>query len=644
MSPPRVERSARKSSISSFDSFARDRGDNCNENFFWHLNSPRGHEENNKSVDLNLYDPMNPLTQFEIDVQSDSKLFTPVSPPPNSRKSSLMKVNGVLSGNEAERRSSIATSRGDPELAPCPRLCGASFGYGNGKLVTFSNGGIQKMWSWLKAEIDIDSKSSAKIDRTSTSPRTLSDLLILMNASKKAQWGDDDDDESDSSNDFSESNSSSDEDFEGESPDENEEMLQMINTKQASISLSMTSRNTKVLGNLVLNRSFDKSLKDLAAVLSTETLTPHVEYKSLSRFFFGGQSHELAKLWRLGSWFSLGHAEVIQDEIREGRSDDLSNTHRSLFSRGPEISDDMSNRLNINSTKSNLELRLSSRSLPDASSLFIEQAPELPRPSSVGSNLSRSGFMYDENDNISVEEKIREGSLDNPVRTVPRPSDLTESDMKQVLIMDSLCTYNANVCHGMGQQSKGEVWSVLSQSVRHAFSQDTDEFNGWRRVGGGALGQELVTDLLRHYESEGDIQMCATIVCCLRPRRISSSTSSYFLTNSILPDNDEKYNMYLYNYANLLYYWGHVTIRAEVLQHANFDSKFSRTSFNHTASFANTIVPHSQITISPLCPQCKIPSSNDKNSCVKCKDFAFRCSICNNAVRGLFSFCMSCGK
>ena len=38
----------------------------------------------------------------------------------------------------------------ETERVPCPRLCGAVFGRGNGGLVTFHNGEVKKMWSWYQ--------------------------------------------------------------------------------------------------------------------------------------------------------------------------------------------------------------------------------------------------------------------------------------------------------------------------------------------------------------------------------------------------------------------------------------------------------------------------------------------------------------
>ena len=207
------------------------------------------------------------------------------------------------------------------------------------------------------------------------------------------------------------------------------------------------------------------------------------------------------------------------------------------------------------------------------------------------------------------------------------------------------------MCYDHNQPDKGDVWTVLAQVVVNAFCKDTDVYSGWRRAGGGALGRELITEFLNHFEAQGDFQMCATIVCVLKQKGTSSnSTSSYFLQNSLLPENNVKYNNYMYLYANMLYLWGQITTRAEILKHLSLPGNFGISKSNefHESRVVkddwNTKRRVGGISIAPWCPRCDKPASYDTNVCGSCKDFAFRCSICDNAVRGLFTMCMNCGK
>lgn len=100
----------------------------------------------------------------------------------------------------------------ESERVPCPRLCGATFGGGNGGLVMFHNGEIKKMWNWYQRtdtmrlsvipnlKVDNTSSDSEGFDalspqvaqteenRTVTSssgPRTLKELANMMATAKE---------------------------------------------------------------------------------------------------------------------------------------------------------------------------------------------------------------------------------------------------------------------------------------------------------------------------------------------------------------------------------------------------------------------------------------------------------------------------
>jgi len=548
----------------------------------------------------NILDVARNETQFDIDTPFENS-----DSPYNNKPTSF---------NDRDDRKPNFVDISQAHRVPCPRLCGASFGFGSGKLICFKNGKIKAMWSWLErheAQKYMTSRRATKTltsnDRRTDRPRTLSDLFKLVNTSKKAQWGEDDDNESSSVEGYDDSSESSDDLL-----DESEYFQEKIETPTGYEVLSSSRRGS------VLDR-----IGTSAAVLSTETLSPIVECLFFDDIVLRGQCCELAKKWMLAEWaFSLPNDSVSKVKKRGESS--------SLYRR-PIFSHRSNNEDSFQKVKSGLrdDLASTTRSLPDSKKMLSDFDNEsMPRPSSVGSNLSSSIFFED----ASIEEeKTRSESFE--VRTLSRPSDLSDSDLKQVANMERICLHNAHVCYGIGQRSKGDVWIVLSQSVRHAFSQDTDEFNGWRRSGGGSLGREFVTKVLNHYEKEGDIQMCATIVCCLKQHRNNSSTSSYFLENSILPCEDLKHDGYIQRYAELLFFWNQTITRAEVLKHLS----------SSNAAYSNEDKSLSQISITPICQICK-ESENKDNLCTKCEKVAFRCSVCDCAVRGHFTFCMICGK
>lgn len=110
----------------------------------------------------------------------------------------------------------------ETERVPCPRLCGATFGSGNGGLVIFHNGEVRKMWSWYqrtdnirfsgvpggKGDIASDPDNLRMVHNTRTShplssevdgstkqnepaasslPRTLKELINMITTSKEVR-------------------------------------------------------------------------------------------------------------------------------------------------------------------------------------------------------------------------------------------------------------------------------------------------------------------------------------------------------------------------------------------------------------------------------------------------------------------------
>lgn len=131
----------------------------------------------------------------------------PVSSDPIMQKNSLMET--------------IETER-----IPCPRLCGAVFGKGNGGLVAFHNGEVKKMWNWYQRTdtirlsinphgkanpISSEQESLRRVHNatgsgstqplstqegepskpkmaTKVGPRTLKELMSMMVAAKEVCW------------------------------------------------------------------------------------------------------------------------------------------------------------------------------------------------------------------------------------------------------------------------------------------------------------------------------------------------------------------------------------------------------------------------------------------------------------------------
>lgn len=219
-----------------------------------------------------------------------------------------------------------------------------------------------------------------------------------------------------------------------------------------------------------------------------------------------------------------------------------------------------------------------------------------------------------------------------------------------------ICLHNAAVCADLDHEKEG-VWNLLAQTVDRQLDEAGSQcFNGWGGSGGGALGVELVRNLLKYYEARGDCQMLATMTCVLSGGRRLSLRQAHMTVNGSRPyllplDQDEKYDMYIRKYADLLYSWGLLTLRAELNKHLIWvpTTNISNGPANPAAPGKQMAVINEMperlpgIAVVFQCPKCGDDTEFNTNVCRNCRDFAFRCSICDNAVQGLFTVCNDCG-
>lgn len=209
-----------------------------------------------------------------------------------------------------------------------------------------------------------------------------------------------------------------------------------------------------------------------------------------------------------------------------------------------------------------------------------------------------------------------------------------------------LCLHNASVCDSVGDPEKGGVWNLLAQTVEGQTDDEGKMYNGWGGIGGGALGVDVVSNLLKYYESLGDVQMLASIYCVLSTGNpgLRSPRHSYLLSQT--PEDIAKYDSYIRNYAELLYNWGLLTHRAELNKHLIW--KPSNRERDQTCSLIGeekTDTTNSRqpgIAVVFVCPRCGRDGDFNTNICRTCQNFVFRCAICDNAVRGLFTVCSLC--
>lgn len=200
-----------------------------------------------------------------------------------------------------------------------------------------------------------------------------------------------------------------------------------------------------------------------------------------------------------------------------------------------------------------------------------------------------------------------------------------------------LCLHNAKICKNFNEIEKESVWNMLAETSITQMNLDGKIFNGWGGEGGGALGIDMVKNFFLYYEALGDFQMLATMFCVLNGRYSQKQRTN---RPSLLPVcRAEVYDTYIIRYAELLYSWGLLNTRAELNKHLqrNYeqnDFQFQSTEEGKEESFSLGVIMS--------CPKCGKEVDSRTNYCRSCRDFAFRCSICDTAVRGLFTFCEMC--
>ncbi|KAE9338617.1 hypothetical protein PF008_g11983 [Phytophthora fragariae] len=93
---------------------------------------------------------------------------------------------------------------------------------------------------------------------------------------------------------------------------------------------------------------------------------------------------------------------------------------------------------------------------------------------------------------------------------------------------------------------------------------------------------------------------------------------------SSLPEDEARYDVYKEAYADVLYRYGAMNLRNEVLKTKSHGVQDPRG-----------------ISMGLICGSCNVRTIDPV--CSSCRDFAVRCSVCQLVVRGQSMFCMTCG-
>lgn len=212
------------------------------------------------------------------------------------------------------------------------------------------------------------------------------------------------------------------------------------------------------------------------------------------------------------------------------------------------------------------------------------------------------------------------------------------NEERELGMIKEACLHNADACRTLGESEKGEVWEILSHIVSTRLSEIGVAFDGWGGAGRDALGAGLVDTFLQYFESLGDVQMLSTMVCVLRGSRGKSRLKSHPRWSLLSKGHDEKYDTYMRLYADLLYGWGALSRRAELNKH--LVRVLPQSEAGQAAPVDGPDEGRSPgIALVFTCPKCGNEAEFGTNVCRSCQDYAFRCGLCDQAVRGLFTVC-----
>ena len=225
---------------------------------------------------------------------------------------------------------------------PCPRLCGASFGFGGGGVLVFHNGEVRRMWAWFQSGgVTPSPDVGVPLDGT---PRTMLELMRMNAAAKIALWGDDnadtDNEEGKSSASDDELDGESDEDTESNSSDSdnyNESFLLVPehtelsrtkaknnpfdnyfsvmddNDKGSVLPAYQKTRRSHVGGNGSTRKAI---VRESVFVPSVDLLAPVVAFtRQHDGIILNGQCHELADGFELGPWWLTSEGDVARSKI-----------------------------------------------------------------------------------------------------------------------------------------------------------------------------------------------------------------------------------------------------------------------------------------------------------------------------------------
>lgn len=545
---------------------------------------------------------------------------------------------------------------------PSPRPCGAVFGV-DGTLTCFHNGHLKHMWKWYQSGLQAPSKSHSDgrtvspppallyntEDLSGTNedeftynitiyPRSFGDLMKMNESAKIAQWGkerDDDDGDNGTSN-SNQSSSSSDNEI-SESSDSEEISIDsgsddsypgmsasaMYETYFGKLfdfkmQLEVPKKNAKRRDKKDLNHSPEPLVAP-----TVESLEPKVFVTSNDKdIVMNGQCPELTDAWILGPW---------QNDAKRMKAQLSNFTAESKFS-------EEANTIGLGVLSNDQRRR--DTMVGNLQKLYYQDT----KKSTLSSVPLDQKVMQKKEKRATTDKETNEANLSSHVprietisaSPVMRPDDTVSKMLRQKF---DICLHNAECATSLGQTGKADVWNMLAEIILSVSGSFYDDFDGWHNINGSALGRELIGNILRYYEMNGDVQMLATIITVFDVHKYNRNPEQAELYPLNLFDLLLPYNichdLYIHFYSQLLYSWGKLITRAELNKHLSQRAMYWDSYGLSTSLQKNIFVP--------CCQKCNRLANPETNICQYCKEYAFRCSICTNAIRGLFTVCTSCG-
>jgi hypothetical protein len=119
---------------------------------------------------------------------------------------------------------------------------------------------------------------------------------------------------------------------------------------------------------------------------------------------------------------------------------------------------------------------------------------------------------------------------------------------RELSAIEKTCLHNANVCKSFDEEGKQQTWELLAKAVTRQMEASPPA--------GDPLGEQLVSNLLRYYESLRDVQMLSVIVCVLR-----GTGGNLFL----LPrDEDHKFDTYIRRVSTIMTWYFLVGVQQSI--------------------------------------------------------------------------------